>query len=55
MSAQNAGRWITITVVCDVTPCSLVKRVDFTGYPVTSDFCEEEIIQRMEAAGSLKM
>jgi hypothetical protein len=54
MSTQNAGRRIRITVVCDVTPCSLVKSADFTGYPVTSNFWEEEIIQRMEAAGSLE-
>ena len=54
MSAQNMERWIRITVVCDVTPCSLVKWVDFTGYPVTSNFWEEDIIQRMEAAGPLE-
>jgi len=52
MSAQNATRWIRITLLCDVTPCSLVKWVDFTGYRVTSNFWEEEITQRIEAAGS---
>jgi hypothetical protein len=54
MSAQNAARWIRITLLCDVTPCSLVKCVDFTGYPVTSNFWEEEITQRIEAVGSLE-
>jgi hypothetical protein len=53
MSTQDVGRWIRITVVCDVTPCSLVKSADFMGYPA-ANFWEEEIIQKMEATVSLK-